>query len=557
MYLQWKAMSGQMPRVEPHLLTDMLAQKALNTVIETGGVSSLRGETFTALTYKGGEKLTIYRDGQHIDDDTKYWFSFTGDVDITRGPVVDDELGRLFYTGDGPPKMTNSLIGWADPGAMPVTYYNLGIPQPTVPLLATSGAPDEDAEAVSVVVAYAFVTSDGFIGPLSPAAGPFSYTPGQNLEVYDMQMVVSGAYSIDKKYVYVAQTDSEGATAFRFWQELPMINGNVSAQVDFNLLAEEADSPSLIAPPDDLFGLMLHPNGFLVGFTTRKFCRSEIWRPHGWPSEYQDPIGPDIVGGCIVGAQVIICTRGTTYSAIGTDPLNQQIIDYSGTQPCVSKRSIKAMPFGALYASPDGLALAGAPGSQLQVISDPFYTRKQWQAMNPESMHACIHDSRYHLFWKVSETEKGCLIFDFASNGAIKTLVESDQWFSAAFSDKRRDEMFVAGADGEVYKWNAGDPLTALWRSAELRFARHENVGAVRIHAEEYPVKFRLYDVRIEDRKRIVRLVSEVEVKSAMPERLHGQDRYGAIYWEVEGTAKWTQVELGSSIRKIVQGGRG
>ena len=551
MYAAWRAMSGQMPRVEPHLLTEMLAQKAVNTILWTGGVAPLKAETFAADTHKFGEKLTIYRDGQHIDDDTKYWLSFTTDVDITRGPVVDDEIGRLFYTGDGTPKMTNSLIGWADPGAMPAGFYELGIPQPPPLSLALSGTPDEDAEIVGIVVAYAYVSEDGFVGPLSFALG-FNYRPGLTLEVSSLGVGPTGAYNLEKKYVYIGTTDSEGSTALRFWKEVPLASSTTSGLIDFSALAEEATSPSLIAPPSDLFGMMLHPNGFLEGFTTRKYCRSEIWRPHGWPSEYQDPIGDDIVGGCVIGAQTIICTRGTTYSAIGTDPMNQHIQDYSGNYPCTSKRSIKAMTFGALYASPDGLVMAGGPGSQLALVSEAFFTREQWQAFKPESMHACVHDRRYTLFWKVSDTEKGSLIFEFGHDGRIERLIESTQWFSAAFSDGRRDEMYVAGEDGDVYKWDSGDPLTALWRSREIRFGRAENVGAVRVFAEEYPITFRLYNVLTENQRRTIELVSEVQVQSDEPERLHGLDKYRSIYWEIEGTHKWTEVEIGSSIENIV-----
>ena len=39
---------------------------------------ALQGEAVRVTdSNKGGEKLTIYRDGQHLDSDTLFWFTFT------------------------------------------------------------------------------------------------------------------------------------------------------------------------------------------------------------------------------------------------------------------------------------------------------------------------------------------------------------------------------------------------------------------------------------------------------------------------------------------------
>ncbi|MGE0797307.1 MAG: hypothetical protein AB7G13_31940 [Lautropia sp.] len=537
-------MLGIMPRIEPHLLPDMAAQVARNVRLWTGGIEPLRRESFVAYDLKVGAKKTIYRDGQHLDIDTKYWYTFTADVDITRGPILDDNLGRLYYTGDGPPKYTNSAIGWADPGTMPLAFRLLGLPAPSAPSVAVGGAPTEGAEPVTVLVAYAFVTSDGFVGPPSPVSTPIQYRDGMDLQIEGLDTAPSGAYDIEKKYIYIAQTDASGSTALRFWREVPAWDTAENGTVDFTTLGESVDSPSLIAPPSDLFGLMLHPNGFMVGFTQRKFLRSEVFKPHGWPDVYQDPLGDDIVGGAIIGQQTIICTRGKTYSAIGSDPLNQSIVDLSGMQPCVSKRSIRAMPFGVLYAGPDGLVLAGGL-NPLSVVSETHFTRDQWQAYKPESMHAAVHDRRYYLFWDTG-SRKGCLIFEFNAAGGLHLVVESDQWFAAAHVDPRRDHLYVWEAN-EIRRWDDGDPLKAVWRSKEIRLSRAENIGAVRIHAERYPVTFRLLDHGA--------IASEVSVASSRPERMDGRDRYERVCWEVETTGKVTQVEIGSAISDLLRDG--
>lgn len=536
MHLTWKGFAGELPRIEPHLLPPNAAQLAQNVKLWTGACEALKSPLYITDLAKPGEKKTIYRYGQSVDSDTQFWFHWTVDVDVCRGPLMDDTQERLYISGDGPLKATDATMGTSGAN-LPSSAYLVGLPAPTKPTATVSGA--ATGVAARIVVGYQFVNSWGEPGPISPVSDPVDYYPGQTLEVSFMDGAPSGAYNVPNKRIYVSQTDSSENTALRYWKEIPVATTTTSGTVDFTLLGEAVESPSMIAPPADLFNVMLHPNRFLVGFTKRRICRSEANRPYGWPEVYRDPVGDDIVGGAIFGQSIVVCTKGLTWLATGQDPLNQAIIDLAGRQPCVAKRTIKAMPFGVLYASPDGLVLVASSGP-LVVISEGILTRAQWQALKPESMHAAVHDKRYYV-WYDTGSVKGGLIFEFDAGGAINTLTRTDIHVTAAYSDHRRDDLFVAmPADGHLYKWDAGAAATQVWRSGEVRFDRPQAVGAAKVLAKAYPVVFRFYADGA--------LIDTVTVADGMPFTLTGGDRRARFHVEHAGVNTVTQMDVASSI---------
>ncbi len=542
MHLTWNGFLGEIPRVEPHLLPGQAAQTAQNTKLWTGALEPLKAPAYVADLAKSGPKLTIYRYGQSVDSDTQHWFHWGADVDVCRGPLADDTQERVFFTGDGAPKATDATMATAG-SLLPSSAYLVGLPAPAMqPAASVTG--ETSGVAARIVVAYQFVNSWNEPGPVSVVSNPIDYYAGQTLEVSMMEGVPAGAYNVPYKRIYVSQTDANGDTRLRFWKEVPVGVDITTGTIDFTLLGEAAWEPSLIAPPAEMFGIMLHPNRFLVGFTRRKILRSEINRPFGWPTAYQDPVGDDIVGGAIIGQSVVVCTKGKTYLATGQDPLNQAIVDLAGYQPCAAKRSIKALPFGVLYASPDGLALATL-GGPLVVVSEGHFTRDQWQALKPSSMHAAVHDNRYYV-WYDTGIVKGGLIFEFAPDGGIVSLTRTDVYPTAAYADHRRDDLFVAlPADNHLYKWDAGAAATQVWRCKEVRLPRPQAVGAAKVIASAYPVTFKFYGDGA--------LVDTVTVADGQPFTLSAVDRHRAIHWEVSGTNKVTQVDLASSIFDLRQ----
>lgn len=68
------------------------------------------------------------------------WLSWLTDVDVATTTSLNDEEQRIYYTGDGVPKVTNYELAAQGGGPYPVASYDLGIPIPTAPFSASAAA---------------------------------------------------------------------------------------------------------------------------------------------------------------------------------------------------------------------------------------------------------------------------------------------------------------------------------------------------------------------------------------------------------------------------------
>jgi len=69
---------------------------------------------------------------KYDNDGDPIWLEWNRFVDVAPGSVKGDDLERIYYTGDGVPKMTYRTIAASGSGPYPATYRRLGIPAPTV-----------------------------------------------------------------------------------------------------------------------------------------------------------------------------------------------------------------------------------------------------------------------------------------------------------------------------------------------------------------------------------------------------------------------------------------
>lgn len=557
-----KAFTGMQPRTEPHLLPAGAAQDALNVVLHRGSIQPLRAPAFVTELAKVGTKRAIYRFGKTVDDDARFWFHWLNDTDVATGPIPDDTSERVYYTEAGqPPRVTDATMATAD-GLMPTTWYRLGVPAPTVRATVTvtqapppepdpEAPPEEEGDKADLArqecyLAYTYVSVWGEEGPPNEVSEPFTAMTGDTLNVINMDPPPGGAYNIDRKRLYVSVYDPVSNVAvLRFWKEIPAAQETYSDVLDVTLLGEALPEFPLVPPPEDLFGLMAHPAGFMVGFSGQRVYRSEVFKPYGWP--YFSPVADQIVGGAILGQATIICTKGDTYMATQMDPQTFTPQRLEGNQPCVAKRTIRTFRGGVVYASPDGLVMVDQAGS-IRVATEGMLTRRQWQAYRPESMHGAVHDNRYYC-WFDTGTERGALILEIESGGV--TLTRSDIYVTATFADGRRDELFVAlPADNNLYKWDAGAALTGKWMSRRLILERPQNLGAVQVVADAYPVHFTLKAVIETDEGPRTVTVSK-QITSGRPTRLKGNYRAREFTYTVEASTTLREVTVASVLGNV------
>lgn len=119
---------GEAPKVSSELLPDTVAQYAFNLNLSSGDLTPYRQSALVQALDKPGTIKTIYplSDGAGGYD----WLHWTTDVNVATAQIEGDTSQRIYYSGDGAPKVTNHAL--ATSGAMfPTQSYILGLPLPT------------------------------------------------------------------------------------------------------------------------------------------------------------------------------------------------------------------------------------------------------------------------------------------------------------------------------------------------------------------------------------------------------------------------------------------
>ena len=143
--LKTTAFNGTSPRTDPRLLPDNAATVAINTKLQTGTIKPYKGTLQVSALTKPGSIKSIYRFGEEVVGDANYWFHWTTDVNVVKGPLSDDAFERTYFTGDGVPKMTTNAIALTGGTDYPMNSYILGLPSPALAATASvSGTATEE-----------------------------------------------------------------------------------------------------------------------------------------------------------------------------------------------------------------------------------------------------------------------------------------------------------------------------------------------------------------------------------------------------------------------------
>lgn len=472
---------GARPKVQPHLLEQGEAQKAVNCRLQTGALEPFRGSVVeTALA--GGSAATIHKFG-----DTAFWFEFADDVDIVEGPVESDTEITTYYTGDGAPAMTYASIATAGAAPYPTNKYTLGIPRPdSSPSVAVTGAADPDDEiADSRAYIVTYVSERGEEGPPSLPTAIVDVLDGQTVNLTNIPLVPTGNYNITAKRIYRTSSAS-GDTSYLLVAEIPAANDTYSDTLSAEQLGEVLPSTDWYAPPADMIGLVSLPNGVLAGFSGKDLYLSEPYLPHAWP--YSITVDSPIVGLCGVRGGLVVATEGRPVIVGFTHPSSASQIEIESPRACVSKRSMVDMGEFAIYASADGLVAVDGSGAS-PFITAGVIDKYDWQNLNPETIHAYRKESWYIGFYQGTEGNRG-----FAITATGDQFLELDFYATGGWTDPKTGELYlVVGTD--IVKWDQDDVnlMTYEWHSSEVLLPKPQNMACARVDAESYPVTFNLY----------------------------------------------------------------
>jgi len=492
---------GVIPRREPRLLPNNAAQVAENVKLFSGALVSWKKAVTVNAPTRSGTLKSMYR---MYSTATDYWLTSTSDVDYVRGPIAGDTQFKLYYTGElstgsgfsSGPRKTNLALATASGTDYPHDWLEMGVPapgsRPTV--IGTGGT---STNSITRTYVYTYVTGTDLQGGTWLEEGPPSPV-GTGTGKEDATWVIAAlstgttgkyAWGGATKNIYHAVTDNAGNTNYQLsLGTVPIATtstNDTTAAANLGVICPTF-TPGVIgsewvAPPSDLTCLIALPNGIFAGASGNLICFSEPFFPHAWPIRYRQAANFNIVSLGAYGQTVIATTKGPPYALVGARPDSMAMSHIEEIHPCVSKRSTVSFPWGVMWATPDGLALAGVGGAVNAI--EPFMKRDEWRTLCfPDSIIAKQFQDVYFGFFQTG-TEGLNFIFDKANDQG--PLVFGNFDVQGAWTDPESSKMYLMQG-GIIKQWDADDTNISPydWKSKVIVLPKPVNFGAMQIEAD-------------------------------------------------------------------------
>lgn len=556
---------GAIPKMHPRLLPENFAQIARNTRLEDGTIGPIR-QTRPEFTF-GAPMTSFARFGIE-------WLGWPTVVDSAPGPVAQD---RLYYTGDGAPKMR---VG--------STVYPLRLDPPAAaPAVARASTPGPDTEAV--VYCYTFVTGFGEESAPSPLSASLEVDSSVTVNLSAMSAAPAGR-NITARRIYRSQTSTSGITDLYFVAEIPAASLSYAHNIATAPLQEVLPSADFDPPEDTMTGLISLPNGIMAAFDGKELFFSEPFFPHAWPTKYRLQTDADIVGLAAFGSTLVALTTATPYVVQGTHPDSMVMERVDKNMPCLSRGGIVDVGYAAMFPTNDGLAMITAQDSQ--IITRNLFTREQWRALSPASFVAESFNGRY-VFTYVAEAVDGydggtaaatsatdgldggtpsplggsAILLDFGSfdsvfgaqriglidvSGEAPFFVTSDvDAPSAMYSDPATGSLYMLNDGTEIVEWDsaAAPPATQLWRSRLYQIAAPVTFGAIIVDSDESVSGENVFACRVYADGVLQREITHTNIILRLP-----GDRL-ATRWEIEVESNFavTGIRMAGSPEELTQ----
>jgi hypothetical protein len=350
---------------------------------------------------------------------------------------------------------------------------------------------------------YCFVRKwrDGKIdlGPPGEISDIIGIDPTEDAQLTNIETAPSG-YGITHIWIYRLAVAISGED-YQFVDEITSGTSSYLDEIVDENLGEVDPEYIYSAPPSDLTCLRAHPAGFILGISPslKSVCCSALREIHAFPSiSHRYPLKDNPVAIELIGNTVVVTTDADPVYIFGDQPDALSLPDRIPIkQANMSKRGTIFTGDSVVYPSPDGLVSVGQGSGT--VISNAYYTREQWQALDPSSMICAWHDREIFVFHST-----GCLIFRF-DDGRVE-LTTTDDTADAVYVDDETDSLYIS-RNGVIYQWNGGTcNRTALFRSGHIRYPSLKTFGAVKAFADGYPVTVRMYR---KDKDAILKILSD------------------------------------------------
>ena len=514
---------GTAPRVDPRQLKPTMAQTAINcklwsnldafreplfierpTKVGTkqtihiigqtipgvvSGVAKIRGAAFnsTPINRKGKPIPEVVVPGGELDSSGGTWLHWLEDVNVARGFVQNDTSERVYFTGQGAPKVTNLAMAINGGTNYPMTWYDLGVPAPSAAPTTVLGS---GGSGLATARSYVFTYVTGFgeeSAPSAPSVILPAVLPGQQVTVTNVAVTPGGSLNITKWRIYRVVSGSIGAK-YQFVTELVIGTTSYIDTLLNAVLGEVLPTIGWVIPNPNMKGLQSMPNGIMVGFFSNTLCFCEPFKPYAWPVKYQLTTEIDIISIGVYSGGILVTTARSIYICLGTDPSGMTLVPLDAPQICVAKRSMVGFEGGVIYASPDGLIVVNQGGAMNATA--PYFSKDNWNVLKPSSMHGYILDGRYFCFYNTGIVSGG---FIFDPQNQDLGLVFIDTYATAGYSDKITDALYLQiGTD--IMKWDSHTIKKILkWKSKVFVHSKPVIMAYGQIKADKYPVTYTLY----------------------------------------------------------------
>lgn len=245
----------------------------------------------------------------------------------------------------------------------------------------------------------------------------------------------------------------------------------------FDILGTDDYDP----PPEGLRGIIAAQNSIFVGFVGNKIYFSEPGLPHAWPEKYAVTLESNIVGLASVMGYILVMTEDYPYQMSGNNPATIVYARIDTPYPCLSKRSIVNMGYGAAYATHGGIAVY-SPSGGMDLVTKLVHDWDTWDdALDPTTIVAKFYNGKYF-----ASHDKGAFVFERDERiGGF--FVQTIYKFTAAWLDPQTNNFYYIGdVKGNVYQWDKPDqPLSPIeWKSKVIVTKDYMNIGAARVVAD-------------------------------------------------------------------------
>lgn len=459
--LRFAQFSGEIPKLIARLLPDTAAQHAENVRLDDGGLTPVRKSRLEH-TFAGSDDIkTIYKFGST-------WLSWTSVVHAVPGPVAAD---RLYYTGDGLPKMR---IGSA--------VLDLKVPYPTTALTAAASGTGT-GDVITRLYCYTWVTQYGEESEPNPISNEVLWQSGKTVTLSGFTVAPAGR-GITKQRIYRSQSASQAGTDLFLIAERSDVTTNFVDNIAPTAFGEILPSREWNQPPDDLQGLIALPNGMMAGFTGKQICFCEPYRPHAWPEKYRLTTSYPIVALAAFDTTIVAATQGYPYAASGNSPESMIEQKMELNLPCINGRGMIDLGYSAAYPSNDGLVIVSSQGAS--VATNALFTRADWQKISPATIVAGQFAGRYMASYEYTEIDgtifSGTFILDLT--GSQPFVIRAPFKAKAFHYDLATGQLYYLIGNA-IYEYDAIGEVNEImtWKSKRVVLEAPAAFGAILIEA--------------------------------------------------------------------------